>query len=157
MAWLQRLTKNPLTPSETPCLSTSLKCYCQEIKGRGINKLTLQTQHGLVVKFTETWESGSGKKEEEAVILCVSCGFQRGDRVSTTGRGRRQPGGIPLCPDFQSLRCQRKTCAFMAYSLVTPRPQFTADGCIEVAPLLSTNKCTKRADNRSMSVHQFRF
>lgn len=58
MTWLQRLT-----PSETPCLSTSPHCYCQEIKGRGINKLTPQSHHGLIVKFPETWESGLGKKE----------------------------------------------------------------------------------------------
>lgn len=48
-------------------------CYCQCVRGPGINQLTMQPQHGLIVK---PLESGLGKKGERR-LSCVPVLYRR--------------------------------------------------------------------------------
>lgn len=51
---------------------------------------------GRIVKSPETWETRVRKEGAgDTIVLCSSCGFPRGDWVSTVGREDRQPGGNP--------------------------------------------------------------
>lgn len=70
-----------------------------------LTKLTLKfdftgatTPHDLYCEIPREHETAIRKEGGEAVVMCASCGSQRGERVSTLGCGGRQPGSIsPVC------------------------------------------------------------
>lgn len=65
------------------------------------------SRRGLSVRISET-SSGSGKKRGETVVLCASCGYQRGDRASTHVGEGADPAASPLpnttCTELVVLR-----------------------------------------------------
>lgn len=62
----------------------------------------------------------------EKIGLCASCDFYRGDRVLTTGREERQPGGNFTCAkSLLFSQCNRTS--HRTFSEFKPRPMFTTD------------------------------
>lgn len=108
------------------------------------------------------------KKERETIIvLCASCGFWRGDLVSTPQMKKEpscQPSAIPA-PSAKSAFVEGNLRALLeglpavivAYDLLfKPQPQLKIDAYIEVIHYLAQKYSTHRGYNRRFSVSQCR-
>lgn len=128
---------------------------CQKITITGYNQ---QTSQPLRAHCGMLWDMGfkNWKKRREAVVLCTSCDFQRGDQASALGLGRMSTQRYPLanhsmCKAYvfgeqSALYIQGFPWKF-SFQTLTSVSQLEPCGYIE-----DVHYWTQRGDNRSLFV-----